>query len=240
MDNDNKIIKSPYYSLNDLKEYSELLTRGLNDINFIEEESAIANFILHLQQSSNIRRDMFLDIWKRFEGKEDSDDILEEKAIVLSAFMTMAACVNTDVFYKICFRKNLVKPSIGSAEVFTEIVSVYFCFMVAFFDSRKSFDEKNKVLILGTLARGLSYVVPEKGSKELASDLAKRIKVYSLMPYYVKEDGLKYSRPGTILWELANNIRSRFNRLENPSFTEMVISTILADVDSFQLEKLFI
>ena len=205
------------------------------------------DYLDDLKQSESAQKETIQRMWARFQGKpNNSEDILKEKAKILARILLNKIRLHTEGFAD---RGNTGKDSNGDAkekfislgELFIEIASVYLSFIDKFAFSALS--KQNRKTFIDTLQEELIASTLHENYRENAdlmedafiSDLNKRLGAYAPLLLYPDENK---SEKGALLWEFANNVAKIVGREKDVLFNEIIMHTVLRDIDILQLEIL--
>jgi hypothetical protein len=216
----------------------------------IEKTYTTTDYIKDLEQSALEQKENMQKIWSEFQVKPDNENTLKEKAKVLAQVILQIVRTHTEMFFGF---GNMIKDSDGKyynekgefvslGELFIEIASVYLLVIDRFTFS--VFSKENRDLFINTfqeefIASALLEIYKENADlmeNAFISDLNKCLEKYDSLPLYSQENkGPK----DTVLWKFAGKIAKMAGKEKHILFIELIMNTVLRDIDILQLDKLF-
>ncbi|HUC88426.1 MAG TPA: hypothetical protein VMR49_00115 [Candidatus Paceibacterota bacterium] len=245
-DKDKKLIKSPYYSPENLERYSELLQRGLQDLNISKTDSnieimsqAVRDYIEKTNRLDEEKIETMNHIWDNFKDSPNNEVTLIGKARTVAVFVLLN--INKMYEWFIELRNNNKILDKVTDELFIQITSIYMVMvgrMIEKFLERESsiiFIVAFQTEIIDSIRRIHSGNDIQKNI--FISDINKHLEEYSKLPF---ENETTQSKKGTLLWEFSKNIGKIIGKEKDPIFNALIERMVLRDVINLQLDKLLI
>lgn len=220
--------------------------RSIEDQKNTEKNYTATDYLAQLKQSEPKEKEAIQNIYSSFQGKPNNENILKEKALILAKVLLQTIRLHTEGFAELgTVDKNpngdTKEKFISLGELFVEIASVYLSYIDRVAVSVLS--KQNREVFIDTLQEEFIASALLENYREDAystknafiSDLNKCLEAYAKFPFYPKEN---QGEKGTLLWEFANNVAKIVGKEKHILFIELIIHTVLRDIDILQLEKL--